>query len=319
MKISILGTGAYGMALASIFHNNKHSIKMWTNSEEEKNMLIKLGHSDKVDFDIPKEILLSTDMKKVIEGTDMIVLAIPSKFMEGTLLEIKKYYNNQVICISSKGIRGDGTVLYHIVKDILNTDLITVISGGTFAVDMVYKVPIGLTISSQNNNATNVTYNSLKCNYVMIDTTTDIIGTEVCGSIKNVFAILMGIIEGMEYPISTTSMFFVDVVNNIKRIVNVLGGNTNTLFTYAGIGDIFLTCTSPKSRNYTLGKMLGMNKSRNEIDTYIKENTLEGLEALKSLIGIIDKYNIDMPLVKLLDDIIYGRRSAHEIIEKIND
>ena len=307
------------MALASIFYNNGHSIKMWTNSNEEKEMLLNLGHSDKVNFDIPKEIQISTNMKEVINDVDIIVLAIPSKFMENTLIEIKKYYNNQVICISSKGIRNDGTMLYNIVKDILNIDLISVISGGTFAVDMVYKVPIGLTIASHNNKAIEIINNALKCDYVKIDTTEDVIGTEVCGSIKNVFAILMGIIDGMEYPISTTSMFFVDIINSIKMIINKLGGNTNTLFTYAGIGDIFLTCTSDKSRNYTLGKMIGINKSRDEIDIYIKENTLEGLEALKSLVGIIDKYNIDMKTVKILDDVIYGRRSIKEIIEKINN
>ena len=319
MKISILGTGAYGMALASIFYNNGHFIKMWTNSNREKDMLVKLGHSDKVDFKIPREILISTNMEEVINDTNLIVLAIPSKFMENTLIEVKKYYNNQIICISSKGIREDGTMLYSIVNDILNTDLISVISGGTFAVDMVYRVPIGLTIASHNDTAIKMTYNALKCDFVKIDTTEDVIGVEICGSIKNVFAILMGIIDGMEYPISTTSMFFVDIIRNIKEIVNKLGGNSNTIFTYAGIGDIFLTCTSPKSRNYTLGKMIGMNKDKKEIDDYIKNNTLEGLEALKSLVGIIDKYNIDMKVVKLLDDVIYCRRSTHEIVENIND
>ena len=319
MKISILGTGAYGMALASIFYNNGHYIKMWTNSNDEKDMLLKLGHSDKVDFNIPKDILISTNIEEVINNTNLIVLAIPSKFIENTLTEVKKYYNNQVICISSKGIREGGTMIYDIVKNILNTDLISVISGGTFAVDMVYKVPIGLTIASHSDTAIKMTYNALKCDFVKIDTTEDVIGVEICGSIKNVFAILMGIIDGMEYPISTTSMFFVDIIRNIKEIVNKLGGNSNTIFTYAGIGDIFLTCTSPKSRNYTLGKMIGMNKDKKEIDDYIKNNTLEGLEALKSLVGIIDKYNIDMKVVKLLDDVIYGRRSTHEIIENIND
>ena len=319
MKISILGTGAYGMALASIFYNNGHYIKMWTNSNDEKDMLLKLGHSDKVDFNIPKDILISTNIEEVINNTNLIVLAIPSKFIENTLTEVKKYYNNQVICISSKGIREGGTMIYDIVKNILNTDLISVISGGTFAVDMVYKVPIGLTIASHSDTAIKMTYNSLRCDYVKMDTTEDVIGTEICGSIKNVFAILMGIIDGMKYPISTTSLFFVDTVNSIKEIITKLGGNTNTIFTYAGIGDIFLTCTSSKSRNYTLGKMIGMNKDRNEIDTYINNNTLEGLEALKSLVGIIDKYNIDMKVVKLLDDVIYCRRSTHEIVENIND
>lgn len=314
MKISILGTGAYGMALASIFCHNNYSIKMWTNSNEEKDMLLRLGHSDKVDFTIPSDIIISTDIEEVIANTDMIVIAIPSKFMEKTLTEVKKYYNNQVICISSKGIREDGSTLYDITKSILETDLISVISGGTFAKDMVYEVPIGLTIATHNELAREMTKKVLECDYVKIDVTNDIIGTEVCGGVKNIFAILMGTIDGMEYPISTTSMLFTDVVNNIKLIINILGGNPNTIFTYAGIGDIFLTCNSDKSRNYTLGKMIGMRKDRKEIDTYIKNNTLEGLEALKSISAIIDRHNIDMPIIKVLEDVIYGRRDVKDII-----
>ena len=105
MNIAIIGTGAYGMALASVFYNNKCKIKMWTNSEEEKNILLKNGKSDKVDFVIPKDIIISTDMKDVVDSAELIMIAIPAKFLDSTSKELKKYYNNkQVICIASKGI-----------------------------------------------------------------------------------------------------------------------------------------------------------------------------------------------------------------------
>ena len=89
MNVAIIGTGAYGMALASIFYDNKCSIKMWTNSEEEKNLLLKEGKSDKVDFIIPKDIIISTDMKEVVDKANLIMIAIPAKFLDTTSKELK--------------------------------------------------------------------------------------------------------------------------------------------------------------------------------------------------------------------------------------
>lgn len=89
MNVAIIGTGAYGMALASVFYNNKCKIKMWTNSEEEKKMLLKNGKSDKVDFVIPKDIIISTDMKVVVDSAELIIIAIPAKFLDSTSKELK--------------------------------------------------------------------------------------------------------------------------------------------------------------------------------------------------------------------------------------
>ena len=97
MNVAIIGTGAYGMALASVFYNNKCKIKMWTNSEEEKKMLLKNGKSDKVDFVIPKDIVISTDMKDVVDGAELIIIAIPAKFLDTTSKEFKNYYNSKQV------------------------------------------------------------------------------------------------------------------------------------------------------------------------------------------------------------------------------
>ena len=154
MKVAILGTGAYGMALASIFDNNKLSVSMWTNSEEEKDLLIRNGRSNRIDYTIPKNIIISTDMKEVISESSIIVVAIPSKFVRSTIKEMKKYYNNQVICIASKGLE-DATrmFLYDVIKSEINTSNIGIISGGTFADDVIKKVPVGLSLATKSKKA----------------------------------------------------------------------------------------------------------------------------------------------------------------------
>ena len=163
MKISILGTGAYGMAIASVLHYNKHSIKMWTNSNEEANYLNTNKKSPKVNYDIPSDIIISTNMKDVVSDSDVIIFATPSEFVSGVSKELSNYYNNQYIGITSKGIDNKSLVcLSDVVKMNISTDLIAVISGCTFASDMVRKSVLGINVASKNLNTLNVISDALK-------------------------------------------------------------------------------------------------------------------------------------------------------------
>lgn len=314
MKVAILGTGAYGMALASIFYNNKLKVSMWTNSKEEKELLLSSGKSNKIDYVIPKDIMISTDMKNVVDGSSIIVIVVPSKFVRSTTRELKKYYNNQVICIASKGLE-DTTrmLLYDVVRSEINTSNIGIISGGTFAEDVVKRVPIGLSIASRSKRAKEIIIKSMKNSYVKLRPTRDIIGTEICGSIKNVIAIASGMIDGMGYPVSTSSLLITEALNDIKNLSHALGGSKKTILSFAGFGDILLTCTSDKSRNYTLGKLIGRGASKEEIDKYIENNTIEGLNTLVSIKKLLSNRKIKMPLINLIYNIIYGDKSPEEL------
>ncbi len=320
MKVAIIGTGAYGMALASIFYDNKCSIKMWTNSEEERNLLLKEGKSDKVDFVIPKDIVISTDMKEVVDKANLIMIAIPAKFLDTTSKELKKYYNSkQVVCIASKGIEQHTCrFLYDVIRDNIRTSNIAIISGGTFAVDIVYKVPIGLTLATKSNYAKDAVIKGMRNDYVKLRNTRDVIGTEICGAIKNVIAISAGILDGMGYPISTSSMFITESLHDIKDLIKALGGSKKTILSFAGFGDLLLTCTSVKSRNYTLGKIIGEGKSKEEIDKYIESTTIEGLYTLMSIRKLIKNKKIKMPIIDLTYDIIINGKSPDELKSFLN-
>ena len=278
MKISILGTGAYGMALASIFEHNKCEVKMWTTSKEKKEFLLKDRKSDKIDYNIPDSIYISNDMKSVLEDTSIIVLAIPAKFVGSISKELNKYYKkNQIICIASKGIEQNTCLfLYDVVKNNIKTNKIAVISGGTFAVDIVKKIPCGLSLATKSNYCKDMIIKAMQNDYIKLRPTRDIIGVELCGSIKNVIAIASGMLDGMGMPESTSAMFITESLNDIKNLIRALGGNKDTILSYAGFGDLLLTCTSVKSRNYSLGKIIGENRPREEIDKYIENTTIEG-------------------------------------------
>jgi len=317
MKIAILGTGAYGMALANIFNDNKCNVMMWTNSNEEKELLLKERKSNKIDYVIPSTISIGTDMKDVIEDASIIIMAVPAKFVDSVSRELKEYYKQkQVICIASKGIEQSTCLfLYDVVRKNIKTNEIAVISGGTFAVDMIKRVPVGLSIATKSNYSRDLIIKTMQNDYVKLRPTKDVIGTEICGSIKNVIAIASGMIGGMGYPESTSCMFVTESLHDIKELIRALGGDPKTILSFAGFGDLLLTCTSVKSRNYTLGKIIGENRPREEIDEYINNTTIEGLYTLKSIKKLLRNKKIKMPIINLIHDIIVDKKEPETLVK----
>lgn len=315
MKIGILGAGAYGMAMASVFDNNGHKIKIWSNSEEEVNLLLTNHKSNKIDYIIQDDFVITTDMKLVVMDADIIVIAVPSEFVRNVCMELNKYFKEeQIICIASKGIENNSCLFMDdVVRQCIKTDNIAVISGGTFAEDMVKEVPVGLTLATKSKLAGDIILKAMENDYVKIQITDDIIGTEICGSIKNVFAIAAGMLEGMKYPESTKSLFMTEVIKDIKFLIKSLGGKEETILSFAGIGDILLTCSSSKSRNYTLGKMIGEERERQEIKKYIDSSTIEGLYTLNSIKKLLNDKEIEMPIIDLISDIIMGKKNLIEL------
>lgn len=315
MKISILGSGAYGMAIASVLHYNKHSIKMWTNSNEEANYLNANRRSPKVNYDIPSDIIISTNMKDVVSDSDVIIFATPSEFAGSVSREVSNYYNTQYIGIASKGIDNKSLLcLSDVIKMNINTDLIAVISGCTFASDMVRESVLGLNVASKNLDTLNVISSILENDYLSVYKTNDVIGTEICGAVKNIMAIGSGIISGMGYPESSSAMFMTLATKEIAHLIKCLGGDVNTIFSFAGIGDLILTCSSKESRNFTLGNMIGK-----KIDTkdYIKNTTIEGLYTLKAIVDIAKKNNINMPITMMINSVINDDKSSYDFINLI--
>lgn len=320
MKIAIIGSGAFGIALSCAFIENTNNISMWTVTNEYEE-LIKYRTNDKVlkGIKIDNRIKISTNLKEVISNADIIVIAIPVKYISNTIKDIAKYItDSQHICIASKGIiENDCEFAYSVIQKYIHTDKIGIISGGTFAIDMANKYPMGLTIASKNSDTTKIIKEALATSFITCEGSDDIIGVEICGAIKNILAIAMGILDGLNVAESTKYAFMTKCINDISKIIYDLDGKKDTMFTYAGIGDILLTCTSTKSRNFTLGKMIGEKVSKEELDNYIENTTIEGLYTLKSMKYLLSKYNISMDLINYLEDIIYNGAEPESLIKLI--
>ena len=316
MKVAILGCGAYGLALASILVKNKADVSMWSYKEEEKDSLVKSRKSDKLkDYKIPKCINFSTDMKDVISDKDLIVIAVPTFYFESTVIELKKYISkNQPVLIATKGIQQDTCLFLHDVFKKHCKNKIAVISGPSFAVDIVKEVPIGLSLATKHNSVELLVRECFENKFTKFRRTNDIIGVEVCGSIKNVMAIASGMLEGMNAAPSTKALFLTESMNDIKELLFALGGKKKTILSFAGFGDILMTSTSPSSRNFSFGCLIGKGKSKQVIDNYLKETTVEGMYTLQSIHKLVKKKNVKMSIINLVYDIINGTKEKEEIL-----
>lgn len=317
MNVSILGTGAYGLALAMMFHKNNNKIKMWTKFESEKDELIKTGENKRVlpGVKIPKDIEISNDFYDVVKDANLVVIAVPAGFVDDVSFELSKYYNEeQFVLLASKGIERDSCLFVaDIFKRHVKTRRYAVISGPSFAVDIVTNCPIGLTLASENKKTRELVKKTLESDSIKLRETRDVIGVEVCGSIKNVIAIAAGILDGMGYPESTQAMFITESLHDIKELISNLGGDRKTILSYAGFGDLLLTATSKKSRNFSYGRLLGEKKPKEEIDEYVKNTTIEGLYTIQSIYKLLKNKKVKMPVIDLIYDIIEENKSVTEL------
>lgn len=306
MKITILGCGMFGTALSCMFRENNCKIKMWDKFDNNFDNLRKKY----------PDTLFTTNLEESVKDTNLIVIAIPIPFLEESIKELKKYYKNEDILIASKGINiKDGLFAHQIIEKHITPNNIGAISGGTFAIDMQTQKIMGITLGTTSATLKTTIENTLKNKYLKVQYTNDLIGVEICGSIKNIMAIGFGILDGADYPESTRFLYLTKAIYEIDNFIQSLDGNKNTIMTYAGIDDIMMTCTSSKSRNYSLGKLIGQNKDINTIKEYLKNNTVEGYDTSLAIYKLCQNKKIDLPLCNTIYKILYKNSPKDTLIE----
>jgi len=320
VKIAVIGTGAYGLALALMLaKKEKNSIMMWTENPqvvlEFKNT--KSLNSILKDIEIPSNIDVTDSYEEALKDAKMIFITSAAKFVEDICLAMKPFYkSNTPICIASKGIEEHSLMLLSsVVKEILDTNKIVNISGPTFAIDLARNEPSALAIAGLDKRALKTVKNTLENDTLKLRVSNDILGIQICGSVKNIIAIAAGIVKGLGYTESTQAFLINESIHDIKYLIKCLGGNPKTILSFAGIGDLLLTCTSTKSRNFSFGYVIGSTKDKNAIKKYLENNTVEGYYTLESMYKLIKSKRIKMPIIDLIYDIVMNDVDASKLAE----
>ena len=325
MKIAMLGTGAYSLALSLMLAKKKdNNIMLWT---ENKNVCDTFKRTKKLDTIFPDRVFpenvdITTSFEEALDNSNLIFIACAAKFVGNVCGNIKPYYDKNIpICIASKGIEEKtGSFLSDIVKNTLNAENIAVLSGPTFAIDMANNEPIALALASTNDFTAKIIKDNLSNDTLKLRETNDLIGIQICGSIKNVIAIASGMVKGLGYAESTLAFLINESLHDMKYLIDELGGDKKTVLSFAGVGDLLLTCTSTKSRNYSFGYIVGSTKDKEQMEEFLKSNTVEGYYTLSSIYKLVRTKHIDLPIINLIYDIIMNGKDpnllAKFLIEK---
>lgn len=318
MKIGVFGTGAYGLALTSILRENNNEVVMWTKFEDEKNLLISNRGNDKLlpGYRLDNSVKITTNISDCASDKDLLIIVIPAQFVLDLCNKLSSYVDETTkICIASKGIeKNSGYFISDIVKEMLTTEKIAVVSGPTFAKDIIVKKPVGLSLATKDMGMQAIVETVFSNDHVKLRATEDTIGVEICGSIKNVMAIAAGILDGLNATESTKAMFLTESLHDIEEIIDIFDGDKKTILSYAGFGDIILTCTSTSSRNYSFGQVVASN-NKEDINNYLNNNTVEGYDTLIAIYKLLGQKRVDVPIIDLIYRIIDNELEPQELLK----
>lgn len=321
MKITIVGLGAFGIALARVFHENDNKVCMYSKFQEEIDIVSLKRENLNVlpGVKIPKEIEISNDLEKSMEKAKLIILAVPMLAVRDTAKMIAKYLTEeQVVCIVSKGIEpGSNKLMNQVVFEETGSQNICMLAGPSFAIETYHENELGFVVASDSLTAQACVKVCLENERIAVNVTKDIEGVQLAGATKNIFAIILGMLDGMKKSDSTRAAILTCLVNDMRIIIEILGGKPQTVFSYAGIGDLLLTCMSSKSRNYTFGKLLGEGCTKEEAMAKMKTNTIEGLYSLESLYQLLKNVEVEIKSVEMIYNVIYENIKVENVLRHI--
>ena len=306
-NITIIGSGSFGCALSYILSKNNHNIKIWSYTNEETTLINKEHKCKFLDgLILDDSIKCYTNYEEAIENSDYIILVVPSNVFKQTIINIKPYINNQQIVLATKGMQ-DNKLLSDIVKEELDKEL-SIISGPSHAEQIIKDIPTFINYYGKDDIKQLFETDNFHLTYI-----DDYIGIQIGATLKNIISIICGIAEGLNYDSNTISYLITQGLKEIKKIGIIMGAKEETFYDLCSLGDLLTTTLSLDSRNKKCGILLSKGKKIEEIKKEIGM-TIEGLEALNNACYLINKYNLDCPLIINLYEIIYNNKDINSII-----
>ena len=314
-KVAIIGSGSWGAALAIHAANLGHEVKLWSFSEDEKELINK-EHKCKFlpEAIMPKSILCTTDIKEAVEDSDMILHVTPSKFTRDTLKKYKMYVKDQPIILCSKGF--EASTLYtlnEVVHEELPNAKIGVFTGPSHAEEVSLGVPTAIIIASQSIDVQYLVQDTFMNEKMRIYTSSDVKGAELGGALKNIIAFCAGIIAELNMGDNTFAALITRGLTEISRLGVAMGGNHNTFYGLSGLGDLIVTCLSEHSRNRRAGRCIGRGLSIEETKKEVGM-TIESIDNIEVAYKLAQKYNIEMPIVNTVYDVLYKGLKPQEAV-----
>ena len=317
-NIAIIGSGSWGVALATHLANIGHNVKIWSFLEEERDLI---NNEKKCKFlpnlTLPEGITCSTDFKEVIEGADFILHVTPSKFTRETFKQYKQYVRKIPVIICSKGFEKETMkTLDEVILDELPEARVGVLSGPSHAEEVSIAIPTVLVMASKDKEVRELVQDAFMCPHMRVYTSEDVKGVELGGALKNIIAFCAGVAAGVGFGDNTFAALITRGLGEISRLGVALGGQKDTFFGLSGLGDLIVTCLSEHSRNRRAGKLIGQGKTLEEAKKEVGM-VIESIDNIDVAYALSKKYNIEVPIINTAYDVIYNKLDAKEAVNQL--
>ena len=321
-KISVIGSGGWGIALTILLYKNGHDLTIWSFDKREAEEL-KTTRENKTKLPnilIPEDIKVTDDLKEAVDNKDVLILAVPSKAIRSVSKSLKDIIkDNQIIINVAKGLEED---TLKTMTDIIEEELkgknpqVAVLSGPSHAEEVGKGIPTTCVVSAHNKELTLYLQNIFMNPSFRVYTSPDMLGIEIGGALKNVIALAAGIADGLNYGDNTKAALITRGIKEISSLGVAMGGEQSTFYGLTGLGDLIVTCASMHSRNRRAGILLGQGKT---LDEAIKEVNMvvEGIYSAKSALMAAKKYNVEIPIIEQVNAVLFENKNAAEAVNEL--
>lgn len=318
-KATVLGDGAWGTALAMVLTQNGHDVTLWAAFQENVEAILRDGENKRFlpGVKLPSSLHVTQDIQTAA-NSDLLVLASPSQYLRGTLKQFKPFWRKEQILVDiSKGIEVDTLLrMSELTESVLGRARYVALSGPSHAEEVSRGIPTAVVVASRDLSDAKSVQNAFMNETFRVYTCHDMVGVELGGALKNVYAIAAGILDGIGLGDNTKAALMTRGIAEMARLGKALGGQRRTFSGLSGVGDLIVTCMSRHSRNRFVGEELGKGRPLDEIIQSMNRVVAEGVKTCVSARDLAVKAGVDTPIVNAVYDVLYhGRKPKDMVLE----
>lgn len=319
-KVSVIGAGSWGTALAVLLDGNGHDVTLWSYLESEMLMLRQeREQKDKLPgVKISERMLVTNDLETAVTGQDVVVLAVPSTAIRSTAANCAAYAKeNQIFVNVAKGIEED-TLLF--MTDIIQEEIpqanVAVLSGPSHAEEVGRGIPTTIVVGAKDEQTAVYLQNIFMSEKFRVYISSDMIGIELGGALKNVVALAAGAADGLGYGDNTKAALITRGIAEISRLGVAMGGKYETFCGLTGMGDLIVTCASKHSRNRNAGFLIGKGYIYQDAMKEVKM-VVEGVYSAKAAKALGLKYGVSLPIIEKVNEVLFEGLPAAEAVKEL--
>ncbi len=319
-KVSVIGAGSWGIALATVLEKNGHEVTVWSALAPEIAMLSeRREHVQKLPgVRLAESIALTTELGEAVPGRDLLVLAVPSVYTRGTAADMRPYVaEGQRIVSVAKGIEEKTLMtLTDIIREEIPQARTSVLSGPSHAEEVGRALPTTCVAGARARADAEFVQNIFMNEFFRIYTSPDVLGIELGGALKNVIALAAGMADGLGYGDNTKAALITRGIAEIGRIALAMGAKLETISGLTGIGDLIVTCASMHSRNRRAGILIGQGKTPKEAMEEVKM-VVEGVYSAKAAIALAKKYDVPIPIIEQVNLVLFEGKPVKDAVREL--